>query len=169
MRWFQYGVFCPLFRLHGFRLPAGVTLPGDVESMTAFDNEAWSFGDEAYGIISEILFMRERLKPYILEQMRIAHETGLPPMRPLFFDFPEDETCWSVEDQFLLGPDILVAPVLSAGARSREVYLPDGTEWVCAWTDERLEGGQRTTGKAPIERIPVYVRAGKTLPIRTQE
>ncbi len=107
------------------------------------------------------------------EQMRVAHETGLPPMHPLFFDFPDDEICWSVEDQFFLGPDILVAPVLFSGARSREVYIPEGTDchskgtkWVCAWTEERPGGGQWITADAPLERIPVYVRAGKKIPLR---
>ncbi len=168
VRWFQYGVFCPLFRLHGFRTAPDYKRPDDIESFTGKDNEAWSFGNEAYGIICEILHMRERLKPYILEQMQKAHESGLPPMRPLFFDFPGDETCWSVEDEFLFGPDILIAPVLEAGARSREVYLPEGVNWVCAWTDEKLKGGQKVKAEAPLDRIPLYLRGGRKLPIRKQ-
>ena len=74
-------------------------------------NEVWSFGDEAYEIITNYLHLRERLRPYIMEQMAAAHENGAPPMSPLFFDFPEDEAAWAVEDQFMFGPDLLVAPV----------------------------------------------------------
>jgi len=160
VRWFQYGVFCPLFRLHGDR----VSLADWWE--TGGPNEVWSFGEEAYAIIRELLFLRERLQPYIMELMRQAHEDGTPPMRPLFYDFPADATCWEVEDQFMFGPDLLVAPVLFEGARSRRVYLPTGSDWRDAWTDEELAGGQWIEADAPLERIPLYVRAGKTLPIR---
>ncbi|GCF08917.1 glycoside hydrolase family 31 protein [Dictyobacter arantiisoli] len=163
VRWFQYGVFCPLFRLHGYRMESE-----SAEQMldSGAENEAWSFGDEAYGIITDLLFLRERLRPYINEQMRIAHEKGLPPMRPLFFDFPEDAACAAIEDQFLFGSDLLVAPVLFEGARSREVYLPAGTTWTDAWSGESYAGGQRITAAAPLERIPVYLRADAQLPIR---
>ena len=155
VRWFQYGVFCPLFRLHGFRLPNEEMLD------SGGDNEVWSFGDEAYHIITELMFLRERLRPYIMEQMQLAHEKGTPPMRALFFDFPEDETSWSIDDQFMFGPDILVAPVLYEGARSREVYLPKGTSWTDAWTNQVFEGGQNISADAPLEKIPIYLKAGK--------
>ncbi len=158
VRWFQYGVFFALFRLHGARKS---DTPG-----TGGPNEVWSFGKEAYDIIKALLFLRERLKPYIMAQMRAAHETGTPPMRPLFFDFTEDEDCVTVEDQFMFGPDLLVAPVLHEGARQREVYLPAGTTWRDAWTDEVYEGGQWITADAPLERIPLYLRGAAELPIR---
>src|SRR5581483_912094 len=93
IRWFQYGTFCPLFRLHGYR----VAEPGESTMLsTGGPNEVWSFGDEAYEIIKDLLFLRERLRPYIREQMQLAHEKGIPPMRPLFFDFPKDEACASL-------------------------------------------------------------------------
>ncbi len=98
--------------------------------------------------------------------MRLAHEKGIPPMRPLFFDFPEDDGCVAVDDQFMFGPDLLVAPVLYEGARSREVYLPAGTTWTGAWTDEILDGGQWIMAEAPLERIPVYLRGGAKLPLQ---
>ena len=154
VRWFQYGLFCPLFRLHGYREPAGGMLG------TGADNEVWSFGDEAYAIIKELLFMREVMRPYMMAQMRLASEKGTPPMRPLFFDFPADETAYTVEDQYLFGPDILVAPVLELGARERKVYLPAGTDWQEPWSGERLAGGQWITAAAPLERIPIYFRWG---------
>lgn len=160
VRWFQYGVFCPLFRLHGYRLP------GTEMSGSGGPNEVWSFGERAYVIIRELLFLRQRLRPYIMEQMHLVHEKGVPPMRPLFFDFPEDEDCLAVDDQFMFGPDLLVAPVLYEGARSREVYLPAGTIWTDAWTDETFDGGQWITADAPLERVPLYLRGEARLPIR---
>ena len=161
VRWFQYGVFCPIFRLHGYRAPAihdPVPLGGP--------NEAWSFGEPAYTIIRELLFLRERLRPYIMEQMRRASEHGTPPMRPLLYDFPADPVCQMVDDEFMFGPDLLVAPVLHEGARERIVYLPADTAWTDAWTGEEIEGGQTITAAAPLERIPLYLRAGTKLPIR---
>ena len=127
-------------------------------------NEAWSFGQDAYAIITDLLFLRERLRPYILEQMHLAHEKGIPPMRPLFFDFPRDEACAGIDDEFLFGPDLLVAPVLTEGARGREVYLPVGTSWSDAWSGQNFEGGQRLVAEAPLERIPLYLRANARLP-----
>jgi alpha-D-xyloside xylohydrolase len=165
VRWFQYGAFCPLFRLHGFR---GPLTPGPFHEVTGAPNEVWSFGDETYEIIKEILFLRERLTPYVMEQMRLAHEKGIPPMRPLFFDFPADEGCVSVDDEFLFGSDILVAPVLHYEARKRGVYLPAGTNWTDAWTDEKIDGGQWIEAEAPLERIPLYLRKDRHLPIRSR-
>jgi alpha-D-xyloside xylohydrolase len=162
VRWFQYGVFCPLFRLHGFRLP---TEGWD----TGAPNEVWSFGDEAYDIIRDLLFLRQRLKPYILAQMAAAAETGAPPMRPLFFDFPADPACCDVEDQFMFGPDILVAPVLAQGATSRPVYLPAGGEWYDARTGEAHTGGATLRVDAPLARIPVHVRDMALLPLFQKE
>jgi alpha-D-xyloside xylohydrolase len=127
-------------------------------------NEVWSFGDEAYAIIRDLLFLRERLKPYILAQMAAAAESGAPPMRPLFFDFPDDPACYEVEDQFMFGPDILVAPVLEQGVQSRRIYLPADVgagsprPWFDAWTGEAHAGGATLTVPAPLARIPVFVR-----------
>lgn len=162
VRWFQFGVFCPLFRLHGFRLPADL----DRYWESGAPNEVWSFGDEAYEIITGLLHLRERLRPYIMTQMEVAHEQGTPPMRPLFYDFPEDKESWTVEDQFMFGPDLLVAPIVSAGAIDRTVYLPDGETWVDAWTSERIQGGRWITATAPLERIPLYLRNDAKLPIQ---
>jgi alpha-D-xyloside xylohydrolase len=161
VRWFQYGAFCPLFRLHGLRLPA----PG---WDSGGPNEVWSFGEEAYAVIRDLLFLRERLKPYILAQMRVAAETGTPPMRPLFFDFPADPRCYEVEDTFLFGPDILVAPVVEQGARARPVYLPLGAAWYDAWTGEPYRSGETLPVAAPLDRIPVFVRDTALLPLFRQ-
>ena len=134
--------------------------------MSGGPNEIWSFGEEAYEIIQDLLFLRERLKSYIMAQMKLAHEKGTPPMRPLFFDFPEDTQSWDIDDQMMFGPDYLVAPVLEEGARSRKVYLPHGSSWQDAWSDAVHEGGQWIAVEAPLAQIPLFLRNGAELPIR---
>jgi alpha-D-xyloside xylohydrolase len=157
VRWFQYGVFCPLFRLHGVRQPLN-GLYGAQSSGAG--NEVWSFGERNYEIIRNLLFLREKLKPYLRELNRAAHEHGTPPMRPLYYDFPADPAAVNLADQFMLGPDLLVAPVTEQGAVSREVYLPTGTIWVEAWNGQEFHGGQHLQANAPLEQIPVYWRKG---------
>jgi alpha-D-xyloside xylohydrolase len=164
VRWFQYGAFCPLFRLHGFREPQ---TPFGLDQ-TGGPNEVWSFGETAFERIREMLFLRERLRPYVMAQMRVAHAEGVPPMRPLFVDFPADPLAWEVEDAFMFGPDLLVAPVTRYGARQRQVYLPAGSRWADAWTGAELDGGQLITAAAPLDRIPLFLRDGADLPIRPQ-
>jgi len=159
VRWFQYGVFCPLFRLHGDREPRTPTS----YAQTGGPNEVWSFGDEAYQIISGQLHLRERLRPYIHEHMQIASDTGLPPMRPLFVDHPDDPRCWEVEDEFMFGDSILVAPVTEAGTTEREVYLPAGRRWVDVRTREVFDGGSSLSADAPITSIPVFVVEGSAV------
>jgi alpha-D-xyloside xylohydrolase len=161
VRWFQFGTFCPLFRLHGFRLPADL----NQYWISGGPNEVWSFGDEAYEIISDLLHLRERLRPYIMAQMNAAHHKGTPPMRPLFYDFPDDAAAWEIEDQFMFGPDILVAPVLFEGAASRKVYLPAGNSWRNPWGSESFNGGQWIVAPAPLHQIPLYLRGDVILPI----
>jgi alpha-D-xyloside xylohydrolase len=156
VRWFQYGVFCPLFRLHGDREPRVPT----GYAMTGGPNEAWSYGPAAYERIAAALRQRERLRPYIHEQMRAAARTGLPPMRPLFVDFPDDVGAWRVEDQFLLGPDILIAPVLEPDATVRDVYLPAGRRWTQAATGDQHAGGSAVRVPVSPDRIPVFTREG---------
>jgi alpha-D-xyloside xylohydrolase len=152
VRWFQWGLFCPVFRLHGFRNSWDVKKAGP--------NEIWSFGEEAYEIIKGLLFLRERLRPYIREQMKAAAATGVPPMRPVFFDYPGEAPLYDIEDELLFGPDILAAPVTEHRARSRRVYLPAGAAWVDAWTGKEPPPGQWLLVEAPLARIPVYVRKG---------
>ena len=159
VRWFQFGVFCPLFRLHGVRQPMN-GLYGAQSS--GADNEVWSFGEPAYEIIKPLLFLREKLKPYLRFLNLAAHNHGTPPMRPLYFDFPKDPAAANLADQFMLGPDLLVAPVTEQGVVSRMVYLPMGEEWVDAWTGREFQGGQQYLVDAPLERIPVYWRKGSS-------
>ena len=158
VRWFQFGVFCPIFRLHGYRNPA----QGDMTHSGA-DNEVWSFGQPVYQIITHLMMLREMLRPYIQKQMKIASQSGLPPMRPLFVDFPADPACETIEDQFMFGAEILVAPVLHLGERQRRVYLPVGVQWVNAWTGQVFEGGQMVSVPAPLEQMPVFLKEGSSL------
>jgi alpha-D-xyloside xylohydrolase len=154
VRWFEFGTLCPIFRLHGYRSPAaGIGGPGG-------PNQVWSFGEDAYRILVEHLRLRERLRPYLGAQARLAAETGLPPMRPCFVDFPDDPASWDPADQYLLGPDLLVAPVLAPGATSRPVYLPAGSGWLERSTGRRYEGGRTIEATARLERVPLFVRDG---------
>jgi len=146
IRWYQYGVFCPVFRTHGHRSK----------------NEPWNLGGDSYRHIREAMFLRQRLRPYVMRQMALASAKGIPPMRPVFFDFERsDPKTARIEDQFLFGPDLLVAPITKFEQRSRPVYLPSGTDWTDAWTGKKLKGGQTVEADAPIERIPVYIRGDR--------
>lgn len=159
VRWFEYGTFCPVMRLHGERQPLKEPMgtEGGAACVSGADNEVWSFGEEAYGILTDHLFLREKMKPYITELMAAAHEKGTPVMRPLFYDFPEDEKAWEIEDQYMFGPDVMVAPVLYAEQRTRQVYIPEGT-WKHLFTGEMYEGGKAYEVDAPLANIPVFVR-----------
>jgi alpha-D-xyloside xylohydrolase len=157
VRWFQFGVFCPLFRLHGVREPMN-GLYGAQSSGAG--NEVWSFGETAYQIIRHLLFLREKLKPFLRVLNQAAHEHGSPVMRPLYFEFPNDANAANLADQFMLGQDLLVAPVTDQGATARSVYLPAGADWVDAWSNQEFAGGQTYLVEAPLERIPVYWRKG---------
>lgn len=161
VRWFQFGAFCPLFRLHGNREPRMESGWG----ATGGPNEAWSYGEEAYRIIAGVMAMRERLRPYLHEQLDRASSEGLPAMRPLFVDFPNDTRAWTAEDQMMFGPDVLVAPVLEKGARSRSVYLPAGARWTHAFTGEVFDGGIELDQRAALDQIPVYLRDGAEVPV----
>lgn len=166
IRWFQWGAFCPVFRLHGDRdphtglpeiMPEGV-LPGESILPSGAANEVWSYGEEVYSILVRYLELREKLRPVVREAMWQAHKNGTPVMRTLFYEFPDDPRCWEVEDEYLFGEHLLVAPVLEEGQRVRRVYLPAGETWENLHTGERLEGGAWYDVDAPLEVIPVFIR-----------
>ena len=165
VRWFEYGTFCPVMRLHGERVPLKdpIGTYGGGLCVSGADNEVWSFGEEAYEILKYYLELHERMKPYITELMEAAHMKGSPVMRPLFYDIPEDPKCWDVNDEYMFGPDVLVAPVMHAKMTSRKVYLPEGSRWTNYWTGETLEGGQETEVATPLSQIPLFTRNGRTL------
>jgi alpha-D-xyloside xylohydrolase len=148
-RWFEYGVFQPNFRTHGSRN----------------HNEVWSYGREAEPILEKYLRLRYQLMPYIYSLGYATHETGAPYMRALFMDFPNDPAVAEIGDEYMFGPDLLVAPVTEQGATTKRVYLPVGADWYNYWTNERLHGGQWLNVNAPIDTIPLFVRAGSILPL----
>jgi alpha-D-xyloside xylohydrolase len=121
-------------------------------------NELWSFGDEVYAILEKYLRLRERLRPYVRSLMSAAHLRGSPIFRPLFYDFPADERAWNIEDIYMFGPDVLVAPILFEGQRSRDVYLPVGFHWISHGSGQIFEGGQVVNEPAPLDHLPVFLR-----------
>ncbi len=165
VRWFAWGAFCPVFRMHGERSPwyerEQEFIDGVRQLTSGQDNEVWSFGEDNYEILKKYLFIRENLRPYIRECMKKTSETGEPVMRPLFFDFPEDKQCWEIEDAYMFGSDILVAPVMEAGVSERKVYLPAGCKWTESATGKVYDGGEYISAQATIDIIPVFVREGK--------
>ena len=162
VRWFEYGVFSPVFRLHGERIPhkKPIGTKGGGAFFSGADNEVWSFGEENYEILKKYMFLREELKPYIKELMKEAHEKGTPVIRTLFYEFPQNSKAWEIEDEYLFGGDVLVAPVMYEGMREREVYLPEGVRWRNAHTKEVYDGGRTIPVDAPLEIIPVFLREG---------
>jgi alpha-D-xyloside xylohydrolase len=167
IRWFQFGVFCPVTRLHGFRLPIDFSISNAAKMFnepfgSGADNELWSYGEQVYEILKTCTMTRESLRPYVKEQMKAAHEKGTPVIRPLFYDFPEQEKCWSIEDEYMFGPDILVAPVLYEGVQRRSVYLPEGKSWTDVNTGKVYEGGSLIEVEAPLNVIPVFTTNGMT-------
>lgn len=159
IRWFQWGAFCPVMRLHGDREPKqpqqGTT--GGAACVSGAPNEIWCYGDKVYEVCRKYMLIRERLRDYTRELMREAHEKGSPVMRPLFYVFPEDKTAWEIEDQYMFGHKYLVAPVLYPGQATRKVYLPGGATWTVFEGEEKFEGGQTVKVECPIEEIPVFV------------
>ncbi len=150
-RWFEYGTFCPIFRTHGHRP----------------QNEIWS-----YGPVEPILVnydrLRYRLMPYIYSLAWRVTSNDYTIQRPLVMDWRTDPKTWNLGDEFMFGPSILVSPVLHANVNHRSVYLPAATAWYDFWTGQAFNGQQEMEAKAPIERIPLYVRAGSILPMGPQ-
>lgn len=169
VRWFAWGAFCPVFRMHGERSPwyeREQEFRNGVRQLTSGqDNEVWSFGEDNYEILKKYLFIREKLRPYIRSCMKQASENGSPVMRPLFYDFPQDQRSREIEDSYMFGPDLLVSPVMEAGVDTRTIYLPKGALWTDAYTHKVYEGGQNVTVPAPIDIIPVMIRDGKAFQI----
>ncbi len=157
IRWFQWGCYCPVMRLHGDRRPGEKVFRKDGTEVlsSGADNEVWSFGEEAYEILSRYMRRREEMRPYVRRLMREAHEQGTPLMRAMWYAFPEDEACAALKDQYMFGDQYLVAPVLGPGLRERQVYLPAGT-WKNVDTGETLRGGRTVTVPAPLDVIPVF-------------
>lgn len=149
VRWMQFGIFTPLSRAHH-------------EGSNAV--EPWLFGKEAEDISRNVIEMKYRLFPYIYTYAREAHDTGLPLMRALFFEYPNDRETFKLNGQFLFGKELLIAPVVEKGAVTKDVYLPEG-EWI-NYHDGKTSyrGGQWITVDAPLEVVPVFVKKGSIIP-----
>lgn len=164
VRWFEWSTFCPVLRMHGDRQPRSLAAESGLTDYCGADNEIWSFGEEACAIMSRYLKLREAMRPYIRDLMRAYHETGAPVMRPLFYHYPQDAAAWTISDSYLFGRDVLVAPVMEAGAVSRRVYLPSGSDWLHLSTGRLLPGGQWVEADAPLDTIPIFIRDAVAVP-----
>lgn len=161
VRWFQFGLFCPVMRLHGARKKQSDYVyrhPGIIEP-SGGDNEIWSFGERNYPILKHLIELRERMKDYTCKYMDEASKTGAPIMRPMFWDYPDDETCYELEDQYFYGQDILFAPIYEQGCTERKVYLPKGN-WIHALTKETFPGGQFVSCHAELDEFIAFIREG---------
>lgn len=163
VRWFQWACFTPVLRMHGDRLPHIPELTKDTDHGGGFcfagaPNELWSYGEEVYEILHKYLDIREGMKDYIKEAMKETMETGLPLIRAMFIEYPEDSECWKIPDEYMFGSKYLVAPVSDYKARSRQVYLPEG-DWK-AWDTEEIihSNGEYIEAAAPLDYMPVYER-----------
>lgn len=148
-RWFQYGTFLPTLRIHGDRK----------------HTEIWAFGKEAETVLAKFDRLRYQLIPYIYSQAKQTYDTGAPFMRALWVDFPHDPKVANIGDEYMFGPAFLVAPVTEQAQTEKDVYLPAGSDWYNFWTNEKFAGGQTIKVAAPIDQIPVFVKAGSIVPL----
>ncbi|MDD8017698.1 MAG: glycoside hydrolase family 31 protein [Bacteroidota bacterium] len=153
IRWMEFGTFCPITRAHG----AGETVNG-------YPTEPWMFGAEAEKICREFISLRYQLLPYIYSLAHNNYETGMPFARPLFWLDPNDKQLGNESSSYMWGDAFLVSPVVTAGERTKNVYLPKGT-WVNFWTDEIVQGGKTVSVAAPLERMPIFVKEGSIIPM----
>ncbi|MCH3971635.1 MAG: family 31 glucosidase [Oscillospiraceae bacterium] len=165
VRWYEFAVFCPILRMHGDRGPYNIPELdhrdyGGGYLHTGQPNELWSYGEDVFRILKANLDTRLTLKPYLMDLMQQAHETGAPLMRTMFFEFPQDAACWNLDDQYMFGSRYLVAPILTPKTFERKVYLPAGN-WQEIHSGEQFAGGESVTVKAPLEYIPVFERLTK--------
>jgi alpha-glucosidase len=153
LRWMQYGALTPFCRNHS--------------ELGNADQYAWAWGDVVRDLVRDALRLRYRLLPYLYAAFVRAHETGAPVQRPLVFDHQYDTVVRDIDDEYLLGPDLLVAPVVAAGVTARHVYLPAGS-WYDWHTGEAVGGSRYLLAATPMDRIPMYARAGAVIPMWPQ-
>ena len=162
IRWFQFAVYSPVLRMHGDRGPYNIP-PLDERNWgggylyTGQSNELWSYGEENYAIMRKYYDLRIAMHDYIKSLYQEAHENGSPLLRAMFYEFPEDEKCWELQDQYMFGAKYLAAPILRLNQFRREVYLPAGS-WKLTSTGVVYQGGQTAAVDAPIDYMPVFER-----------
>lgn len=142
VRWFQFGMTCPLFRQHGAR-----------------DTAPWGYGQRALAAIEGIIARRNAMRPYVMDQFRAAAATGRPVNRPLWWDFPDDPAAVAITTQYMFGDGYMVAPVTDAGATSWPVYFPAGATYTSVFTNKVYRGGQNATVPTPLEEFPLFAVA----------
>jgi len=155
-RWFQYSTFCPILRVHGTDRP----------------REMWNIADQQSPVYqAELKFdnLRYALFPYIYSVAGAVTQDGSTMMRPLVMDFRNDPTARELTDEYMFGPAFLVSPVTEYKARSRQVYLPAGSDWYDFWTGRSAKGGQTVAADAPLDRLPLYMRAGSIVPVGPEQ
>jgi alpha-glucosidase (family GH31 glycosyl hydrolase) len=153
LRWTAYGLFTPVAHLLGMEHPRY--------------KEPWRYGDRALATFRRYAQLRYRLMPYIYSAAHQAYADGVPMMRPLVLEYPEDRQTYDVDDQYLFGDFLMIAPVTVEGARARSVYLPAGV-WFDYWTGERHDGSRRIDYPAPVETLPILVKGGGILPMQPE-
>ncbi len=152
-RWLQAAALTPFLRSHS------VGWVGN--------KEPWAFGDEFTKINRASIELRYQFLPYLYTLFREHERTGSPVMRPLWFEFPNDKLTYLVGDQYMVGGDVMVAPVVKDGMRTRGIYFPVGAEWVDWWTGEKFESGKTHYPKTPLDRLPIFVRVGSVIPTQS--
>ncbi|CAN5632780.1 glycoside hydrolase family 31 protein [soil metagenome] len=152
-RWLQAGALTPFFRSHS------VGWVGN--------KEPWAFGDEWTKINRQTVELRYQFLPYLYTLFREHERTGQPVMRPLWYEFPNDKLTYLINDQYMVGSDVMVAPVTKQGVETRGIYLPVGADWVDWWTGARFESGKTHYLKTPIDRVPIFVRVGAVIPTQS--
>ena len=148
-RWFQWGAFSPIFRMHGYQS----------------ETEPWKYGAEVEANMRKMLDLRYRLIPYIYSEAWKISNQGSTIMRPLVMDFPEDVQAVSQPHQYMFGQSFLVAPVTEPGIKEMQVYLPESPAWFDFWTGKQISGGQTVNAPAPLDKIPLFVKAGSIVPM----
>jgi alpha-glucosidase len=149
-RWYEVGFLTPFCRNHA--------------QIDAYDHEPWRFGAYYEGIIRKYLKLRYRLLPFLYNLLEEAHRTGVPVFRPLLLNYQKDYNTLSVDDQFMVGADLLAAPILRPVQNNRMVYLPEGT-WFDFWTGQQVKGGTTIRVDAPLDSVPLFVRGGAIIPM----
>ncbi len=144
-RWTQVGAFYPYFRNHS--------------ALGTVRQEPWAFGEKYESVIKKYIQLRYQWLPQLYTLFAKAHTTGLPIMRPLFMEYPNDEKTFNLSDQFMIGDNVIVAPILQPNTDHRAVYLPEG-QWVNYWNDEVYQGEQHILVNAPLDTLPIFVKAG---------
>jgi alpha-glucosidase len=148
-RWYEVGFLTPFCRNHA--------------ELTAYDHEPWRFGAYYEGIIRKYLKLRYRLLPFLYNVLEEAHRTGVPIFRPLLVNYQTDYNTLSIDDEFMVGADLLAAPILRPAQTARLVYLPEGT-WFDFWTGKQFQGGTTVSVDAPLDTVPLFVRGGAIIP-----